>query len=66
MVADEKKLKVKSCNYFVQHHNSKMYEGLEVELHAFFTSTLYGRGWSNSHPNHLIAKETYINPLKRN
>jgi hypothetical protein len=44
----------RSCNYFAQQHTSKMYGGLELKLHTFLTSTLYGGGWSDSHPDHLI------------
>jgi hypothetical protein len=35
----------------------KTYEGLDVQIHVFFTSALVGGVWSFSRPSHFIPPE---------
>jgi hypothetical protein len=44
------KVQVKLSLCLAKHHAMKTYRGVEVKLHAFFTSALDGGGWSALRP----------------
>jgi hypothetical protein len=40
------------------HYAMKMYGGMDAQIHIFFTKTLNGAGWSDSHSSHFTPGET--------
>jgi hypothetical protein len=45
------------CAFLTEHHAMKAYWGVEVYLHAFFTSELDGDEWSASCSGHLTWED---------
>jgi len=43
--------------FLTDHHAIKAYWGVEVEIHAFLTSTLDGGEWSASRPGRFTPRE---------
>jgi hypothetical protein len=46
----------------MKHHTLKMYEGVEILLHAFLTSTLDVNGWPASRSGCLMPVEQALIP----
>jgi hypothetical protein len=49
--------KVKLSLCLTKHYTMKTSEGVEVYLHAFLTSALFGSEWSVSHPGNITSRE---------
>jgi hypothetical protein len=56
-VAPGIEVKVKESLALSEHHTTKAYWGVEVQLHAFLTSALDGGEWSASRPGRFTPVE---------
>ena len=56
MLQIQVKVKLSSC--LIKYHIMKTYGAMEIQLHAFLTSALYGGEQSVSHLGHFISSKT--------
>jgi hypothetical protein len=50
-------LAMKTHSWMIRHHTMNMYCGVEIQFHAFLTSTLYGAEWLASRPSRIKPGE---------